>query len=131
MFELHAWCCAAGSDSPGEDTAPHLGGWLDAEIRRRGLDEWATAANVNGEPYFIMHCLRNHEANTLGRVIELLRELGLQAIESYGLVYALDDEGPTPDRFRVWVMARGSLTERDDPFLSPTVPILEDPPSGL
>lgn len=41
---------------------------------------------------------------------------------SYGLIYERDDEMPDPpgpNAFRVRVMAAGTLTERQDPFLSP------------
>ena len=129
MFELHAWCCASSGPSRDEGADPGLVQWIQDEITGRNLNEWATAASLNGEPYFIVHCLRNHESDTLGRVIGLLGRLGRRAVGSYGIVYSLDDEGPVPDRFRVFVMTRGALVEHGDPFLSPIVPTLEDPAS--
>ena len=47
---------------------------------------------------------------------------------SYGLLYTLDDEDAAHvNAFRVYVLARGALVERTDPFLSPFVPVVEDP----
>jgi hypothetical protein len=59
----------------------------------------------------------------LGLVAELLPG-------SYGILYESDDERVDPpggNAFRVRVMARGRLTEREDPFLSPLVPTIDDP----
>ncbi len=50
------------------------------------------------------------------------------APESYGLPGTRDDEDPAHEQaFRVFVLARGTLAERADPFLSPFVPSVEDP----
>ncbi len=43
---------------------------------------------------------------------------------SYGIVHERSDE--TGNAFRVRVMARGQITERTDPFLSPANPVIED-----
>ena len=49
---------------------------------------------------------------------------------SYGLLYDRSDNDPDfpggPNAFRVRVMARGRLTTRQDPFLSPVQPVIED-----
>lgn len=46
-----------------------------------------------------------------------------------GLIYERDDETTEPpgqNAYRVTVVARGRLSVRDDPFLSPNVPVIED-----
>ena len=48
---------------------------------------------------------------------------------SWGLIYERDDEmldPPGPNAFRVRVLARGTIVERPDSFLSPCNPIIED-----
>jgi hypothetical protein len=55
--------------------------------------------------------------------------IGRRLPGSFGLIYERDDEMPDPpgtNAFRVRVMARGKLTERQDPFLSPVNPVIED-----
>lgn len=47
---------------------------------------------------------------------------------SYGLLYERDDEDASPPgqgEFRVTVLAKGGITRRFDPFLSPTIPSIE------
>lgn len=48
---------------------------------------------------------------------------------SFGLLYERDEEmtgAPGQNGFRVRVMARGELSLRLDPFLSPLQPVIED-----
>ncbi|MDC7125804.1 MAG: Imm7 family immunity protein [Spirochaetales bacterium] len=66
----------------------------------------------------------NHEA---GYVIELFKWIAQDAPGSYGILYFQDDEDVKHENeFRVWRLCRGSLSENDDPFLSPYVPTVED-----
>lgn len=47
---------------------------------------------------------------------------------AYGLLYLWDDEHDSTDNeFQVWRLARSSLTKMPDSFLSPCVPVFEDP----
>jgi hypothetical protein len=55
---------------------------------------------------------------------ELLALIARVLPASYGLVYERSDE--TGNAFRVRTMARGRLTERTDPLLSPANPVIED-----
>jgi Immunity protein 7 len=53
---------------------------------------------------------------------------------SWGLIYERDDEMPEPpgpNAFRVRVLARGTIAEHLDPFLSPCNPVIEDCLRGL
>ncbi len=65
-------------------------------------------------------------------IIELFQWVAENAPGSYGILYIRDDEDQSRDNdysncFRVWRLCRGQLTERDDPFLSPAIPTVEDP----
>lgn len=69
--------------------------------------------------------LRNHRFRP---VIELFRWVASELPDSYGLLYAHDDEAEVQENeFRVWRMARGEFEERADPFLSPYMPTVEPP----
>ncbi|EGF29226.1 Imm7 family immunity protein [Rhodopirellula baltica] len=66
-----------------------------------------------------------------GYVIDLFRWIAENCPGSYGLLYIRDDEdsnrgGDFTNVFRVWRLCRGTLTEMDDPFLSPVIPTVED-----
>jgi Immunity protein 7 len=66
----------------------------------------------------------SHEIRVSGRLSTATQAKSV----SYGLLYTRDDEDPAHEHtFRVFVLARGTLTERADPFLSPFVPGVEDP----
>jgi Immunity protein 7 len=69
------------------------------------------------------HGLRNHRFRP---VIELFRWVADELPESYGLLYAYDDEVEGRDNeFRVWRLAGGRLEELADPFLSPRIPTVD------
>ena len=71
-------------------------------------------------------------------VFDLFNFIGKIATGSYGLLYlcatdAISDfkHMLTGYEFKVFVLARGVLTERKDEFLSPLIPTVEDPmPEG-
>jgi hypothetical protein len=61
-------------------------------------------------------------------VIELFRWVATELPDSYGLLYAHDDEAEGQENeFRVWRLARGAFDERADPFFSPYMPTVELP----
>ncbi len=76
------------------------------------------------------HGLRNHRFDP---VIDIFRWIAENLPDSYGLLYVHDDEDhrvsePESDNcFRAWRLARGRLSEKDDPFLSPYIPTVEKP----
>ncbi|QVQ51784.1 hypothetical protein J4H86_23955 [Spiractinospora alimapuensis] len=72
---------------------------------------------------------RHNHRGGAERYLEFFRWIATWAPGSYGLLYYRDDEAEHPARreeFRVLVMARGEVSERIDPFLSPCVPVIED-----
>src|SRR5262249_28929453 len=83
---------------------------------------------MNGQAHLWTAGCKNH-ATTIGQeLLGLFHFIARVAPGSYGLLYTLDDEQPAHNNaFRVYVLARGALTEQADPFLSPFVPVVEDP----
>ena len=133
MFEFHAWATIRVN----EDDDPQL----DILSRREDQalerlrpiidqadDEFSffdLRRTGNGMIVFTSHGLRNHRFQP---IIDVFSWIGENLPESYGLLYVHDDESEVHDNeFRVWRLARGQLTELDDPFLSPYVPTVEQP----
>jgi Immunity protein 7 len=83
----------------------------------------------NGE--FFLHLggqfKRNRQYNEdIDKILTFLAE---KLPGSYGLLYWRDNEDSSPPglgEFHVKVLARGMLTDRFDPFLSPVVPTIEN-----
>lgn len=131
MHEFHAWIGLA--QSPGED---------DEDLLRTGIDElrkliaestWHDAVfevrSLNGGHFFTATGLVNRRRAEGARLDALLSLIADRLPGSWGVVYERDDEMPDPpgpNAFRVRVLARGSITERADPFLSPCNPVIED-----
>lgn len=61
-------------------------------------------------------------------IINLYQFIADQAPGSYGLLYTRDDEDIEgyDNEFRVFVLARGIIQQKEDVLLSPFVPIVED-----
>ena len=109
-------------DSLEQYIAKQFGGWSSIEFKISRCLNWA------GPCLTVMACF-NHRQDA---VIDLFRWLAANGPGSYGLLYVHDDEDHRPDGdyencFRVWRLVRGTLTEHDDPFLSPLIPTVEDP----
>jgi Immunity protein 7 len=84
---------------------------------------------VNGEAHLWAAGATNHVATIKQELFDLYHCVARVAPDSYGLLYMQDDEDPLHfNDFQVYALARGALTDRADPFLSPFVPVVEDPP---
>lgn len=83
---------------------------------------------VNGQAFFQVEGYSNHVGAIMEELQALFQYVAEVAPGSYGLVYTMNDEDTQHDNaFRVFVLARGTFIERADPFLSPFVPVVEDP----
>jgi len=132
MFEFYGWASIGNrptrpSTSGAQATLTTLQRRL-SELRVPGLVEVSFHQDLNGtiSAVFVTG-LRNHR---LESVFAFFKWLGAVAPHAYGLLYVLDDEdnrGPEhANSFHVWRLVRGVLSEHQDPFLSPFVPIVED-----
>ena len=84
---------------------------------------------LNGDLHVLS--IAGHKNHRYEPVIDLFDWLAANGPGSYGLLYVQDDEdfkrGSYENEFRAWKLARGVLEEQSDPFLSPCIPIIEDP----
>ncbi len=131
MYEFHGWCSLRESAS---DCRAHC---LQLAVKRISalVDQfdWANGfcfvQPFNGEHFVHFGGFQNRarkEASDLRSLFELIAR---EAPGSYGLLYWWDDEDPTPPGeigWRVRVLAKGRIVERFDPFLSPTIPVIEE-----
>ena len=135
MFEFHGWatirCTTENPDVEGEvalqDAAVEA---VRESIRTSQLDQWGNVlfdlSVRNGGAQLTVAGLKNHGA-IRDDVLGLYRYIAQVAPGSYGIVYIYDDEdAANSNAFRVHVLARGTVTEHSDPFLSPFVPVVED-----
>jgi hypothetical protein len=82
---------------------------------------------LNGQAQLWVSGFKNHTTPLAQNMLGLFTHIGDVAPGSYGLLYMLDDEDPEHEnRFSVYVLARSTLSEQTDPFLSPFVPLVED-----
>jgi Immunity protein 7 len=131
MYEAHFWCCLAATPEDVDDGG--LEGVV-AEISARVETMTWTAVSadlrrLNGQWVLTAACWTNRRRGEAVALDDLLEFVAERLPGSWGLAYDRDDQMPEPygpNRFRVRVMARGSVTEADDPFLSPARPVIED-----
>ena len=133
MHEFHAWIGLAESAEESD-----LGGLAEAvgELEDLAADsKWHDAVfevrNLNGQYFLRADGMVNRRREEGERLDLFLAVIARRLPGSWGLVYERDDEMPDPpgpNAFRVRVLARGSVVERPDPFLSPIHPMIEDLP---
>lgn len=130
MFEFHGWATIRACDPDGDPARRQV---LEAvavarlrEVIARAADQFSlfdVRQPGNGLTVLYAHGLRNHRYRP---VIELFRWVAAELPDSYGLLYAHDDEVEGQENeFRVWRLARGRLEELADPLLSPRVPTVD------
>lgn len=136
MHEFHAWIGLAESAEESD-----LGGLAEAvgELEELAADsKWHDAVfevrNLNGQYFLRADGMVNRRREEGERLDLFLAVIARRLPGSWGLVYERDDEMPDPpgpNAFRVRVLARGSVVERPDPFLSPVHPVIENLPCSL
>ena len=131
MYEFHGWFGIA--ESPEEDDTDTLDQGI-AELRERieALD-WSTGEAAlrvhNGEWFVRADGLVNRRRDEADELDALIAFIAGRFPGAWGLLYERSDDLPTPPgpgAFRVRVLARGEVTVRLDPFLSPVRPLIED-----
>ncbi|MNN35540.1 hypothetical protein D3C81_1493930 [compost metagenome] len=83
---------------------------------------------ANGIYHLSVGGFLNRKTSEAEEIIKLYQFIAEHASGSYGLLYTRDDEDIEgyDNEFRVFVLARGSLQLKEDVFLSPFVPVVED-----
>ncbi len=134
MFEVHGWATIrfTAENREREDEEELQDAAVErvkAHVyeRRWSFNPWMDVRVLNGEAHFWVDGFRSH-AGARDELLNTFRYIAQVAPGSYGLLYLQDDEDPKyGNEFRVYVLARGALTEHADPFLSPFFPVVEDP----
>ncbi len=134
MFEYHAWATLRDAANPDDDAIAEASAATVSAIRLLLADpsvdndfQSTDIRYVNGQWHVWLAGHRNHRNSD---VLDAWRAIGIEAPGSYGLLYVHDDEAPEQhNEWVAWSMARGCVTVAPDPFLSPYVPVLEDPES--
>ncbi len=68
----------------------------------------------------------NHTLTYLDDLMELFKTIGEKAPGSFGLLYVRLSEDPVYwNKYKVFRLAKGVLTEHEDTLLSPCSPIIE------
>lgn len=82
----------------------------------------------NGEWFLEFTLFSNRINPQILEVFELCKWIGKVADGSYGLIYLYNDEDRNgkENQFQVFSLARGVVSENNDPFLSPIIPTIED-----
>lgn len=130
MYEVHGWFVIwhSGFDSKTEDQ-----GRVNRMVRsylqeRPALHDYTDLRLRKGEHFLTIEANPNHASDLRGEIDRLIAFLAAEAPGSYGLLYWRDDEDDSPPgglNFRVIVLARGVISRRFDPFLSPAIPVIE------
>ncbi|MEW2581541.1 Imm7 family immunity protein [Streptomyces syringium] len=131
MYEFHGWFGIAESAEEA-DTGSLSEGLADLRVRISAI-HWATGglqlAAYNGEYFLAANGLMNRRRDEARELESLLEYVAGRFPGAWGLLYERSDDftdPPGPGSFRVRVMARGTIQDRLDPFLSPCRPTIED-----
>lgn len=131
MYAFHGWFDLASS--PYEDDSNRV---LEVmgELRAvaAGFD-WPNLVveirMLNGSGFLGVTGRFNRRRAESVAIWNLIKYAAEQLPGSSGLAYERDDETtdpPGPNAYKVTVLARGVLSVREDPFLSPCNPVVED-----
>jgi hypothetical protein len=131
MYEAHGWLGLAETPHDIDDGGLESG-LEDLRLRIDAVN-WSTLTTslkmINGFWFLNITCCANRRRGEAEYIDNLIIWAAQRLPGSWGLVYDRDDEMPEPygpNRFRVRVIARGTVTESQDSYLSPTRPIIED-----
>lgn len=131
MYEFHGWFGLA------ETTSEADGGGLTRAVseltpimaRFVPPQSVAEVRALNGQYFLWVNGQVNRPRDEAAAVDDLLAYLAVHLPGSWGLVYDRNDDWLEPslvNAFRVRVLARGSISVREDTFLSPWRPTIED-----
>ncbi|KOR87835.1 hypothetical protein AM231_00875 [Paenibacillus solani] len=131
MYEYHGWATIRESSSFEDDDEKYS--LIIQEIQKYFDElEWTSGildlrGAVNGDFQVWMAGVNNHRPVGKHNPVNVLKQVGILAPGSYGLLYVRDsDDEDFFNEFKVHTLIRGEVMERNDPFLSPFIPKIED-----
>lgn len=129
MYEYHGWLTLSCDTYEEDDVS------LQTAINniRDYVDKlnWVTGKieiyAVNGQFHLCISGFDNHKPIEKYNPVNILEYIAERAKGSYGMLYIRDSENnQSHNCFKVYVLARGELSEKEDMYLSPCNPIIED-----
>lgn len=132
MVELHAWATIRESYDPEneEDNLDEIILQLHKFCEKMQWVDLLKIEYYNGVPCLTVALYKNRIVQEVKEVFELFLFIAKIAIGSYGLIYMWDDEDKEgqENSFQVYRLARGKFEKKEDIFLSPAIPVIEDEP---
>ena len=133
MYEYHGWITLLASPKDLDEEEIIL--WeMSQEINELLLPlnkEHGVAhlESINGNHMISLFGHFNHANSVEPLLLDILKKLAAKAPGSYGLLYIRDDENMDglDNEFQVWKLVRGEVKACKDQYLSPCIPIVEDP----
>lgn len=131
MFEFHGWATIRDNTSEtNDDISAQIVDKIENQISSFNWDRGILEIKaVNGEYHLVVSGFTNHKSQEADEVFSLFQYISDIAPGSYGILNVRDDEDANGKNnvFQVFVLTRGKFTEREDCYLSPVVPVIEDP----
>ena len=132
MYEYHGWCSLRWTAGEVDDDAQELRG-LELVASFVAQLHWpngfCTLTPFNGKYCVHLGGVHNTPQGVAGDLNWLFNLVAQELPGSYGLLYWRDSADPAPPGLGNWhvrLLARGSVHERFDPFLSPITHTSED-----
>ena len=135
MVELHGWATLR-ENYAADDEESHIEqivASLNQKIDEMDIDRTSLQINYsNGEALVTAAKFTNHFSEDIKDIVDFFRQIALLTPGSYGLLYLHDDEDRDgfDNAFQVFVLAKGNFALREDPFLSPYFPTVEEISEG-
>lgn len=130
MYQYHGWAVVLESTG---DEASNEGKVNIFETVKKYIEDLQPKVDVldmraiNGQYHLWMTGLWNREPSSKFSPVVIMKNIGSIAPGSYGMLYVFNDEHPKHfNEFDVYVLARGNVEEKTDPFLSPLIPVVAD-----
>ncbi|MEK5061876.1 Imm7 family immunity protein [Paenibacillus shunpengii] len=130
MYQYHGWAVVLENTNDETNKEKEINILESIKVYIEGLQPNVDVIEmkaINGQYHLWMTGLWNREPSSNYNPVEIMRNIGDLAPGSYGMLYVFNDEHPKHfNEFKVYVLARGSIQEKDDPFLSPLIPVVAD-----
>ncbi|MDO4341050.1 MAG: Imm7 family immunity protein [Eubacteriales bacterium] len=123
MVELHGWITVRESykvDDEGKNISIIVRR-IEEKISLLGWDtNLLDIRYYNGTPALSIALFTNRINESINQTFELVKFVCREAKGSYGIIYMYDDESDKAfDEFKVYIVCKGKICEKQDKFLSP------------
>jgi hypothetical protein len=129
MYEFHGWATIretySNSEENIEEVVKKIKKFIEGLNWNSGLIDLRA---INGEYQLSISGMTNHRGKDAEDVFKLFNFVSGAAKGSYGILYVRDDEDKNgyENEFQVFVLAKGKISQKEDLFLSPCIPVVEE-----